>query len=487
MNLTNFSNVLTSKIIVGGLVIFWCALYVMGIVKYSGSALLYTFFSFVYLALIISGFIKQTSYGYTFLSTMLWLGFFGKLTAHLCLGFTFVEPVGYFQSSQASWDQVLLVATLGGGGILTSRLIYALLCRQSSMLADEAHIFVPDWYSVIRRGLWVCLMTSCLVIALVNAVFGIQQAGLVPRTILFFPMNALIYWLLSYGLALAVASLLWWDVCQQRKLSWVIYAVLVEGVISSISILSRATYVFHVVPQLAALLKNRGKVISFSAKHILLLSVICIVLLFVSLRGVNLLRGHYYSGEETGIEDFYRVKISSSSVLNASQFLIGRWVGVEGVMAIVDYPKKGSELFFRQLTERPIDGKVLAYQEISLAHYRFMDLSKFRFTSLPGPISFLYSSGSLLVVFFGMLILGILVMVSEYIIFRLTYNPIVVALWGGMAANAVAQMGVAPAGLIKYLSMMAGGVVAIYIVQSKIFSAWIFFVKNHLKKGLFGR
>jgi hypothetical protein len=480
--------------IAGGLaLIFWCALFVVGLFKYPGSALMYTLFSVVYLGVLISGFVRQVSYGYMFLSTMLWLGFWMKLTVHLWLSYPFVEPVGLFKSSQVSWDQVLLVATLGGAGLFVGRLIYALFRRPSTLVVDSQQIWVPDWYSGIRRGLWTVLIVSCIVLALVNATLGIGQAGLVPRTILVFPMNALIYWLLSYGLALAVASLLWWDVCQERKISLVVYAVLLESLLSSISLLSRATYVFHTVPMLTALFKSRKIIVSFSGKKTLLLLVMFVVLLFGSLRAVNALRAQHYSDKQISLHQRWEALSQTdttslwraaqpdiSSMFRGVQFFIDRWVGLEGIMAVQSYPGKSMDLFVQQLTERSRDGKHSVYQEISLAHYRFMDLSKFRFSSLPGPIAFLYSSDSLWLVFIGMFIFCIVVLAGEYLVHIMTYNPIVSALWGGMMANAVAQIGVAPIGLVKFIALMVGGIVTIYIIQSKTFSTWVYTMKHSL-------
>ena len=56
---------------------------------------------------------------------------------------------------------------------------------------------------------------------------------------------------------------------------------------------------------------------------------------------------------------------------------------------------------------------------------------------------------------------------SEWLVFRLTSNPLVTALRGGVVANAVAQMGIAPRGLLIYFFEMSCGIAAIYFIQSQ--------------------
>ncbi len=426
-----------------------------------------------------------------FMAVMLWLGFWLKLTIHLSLGYPFSEPVGIFKSSIDAWDGVLTAATLGGFGVLAGRLLYTVFRQPSTIRTAKLEFNPPVWYSEKRRAFWALLLICAVFIAAANGIYGIQQAGLVPRTVLPWPLNAVIYWLLSYGFAIAVATLLWWDICLGRKINWVIYVVLIEGVLSAISLLSRASYIFHVFPQLLVFLKNKVKFREFSRKHIVLLLFSAIVLLMISLRGVNALRAYYYSGapiaffeaEDKGASQgmgvLYGKYFSRMGlfILQTSQFAIDRWVGVEGVMAVHSYPEKSWSLFSRQLTEKSEIGRSSIYQEICMAHYRFMNLAKYQFSSLPGPIAFLYSSGFLWMVFVGIAALTLFVLASENLVFYLTTNPFMSALWGGAAANAVMQMGVAPIGLLKFFLIMLLGIVTVRVIQSNWLSKCLCGVK----------
>jgi hypothetical protein len=116
----------------------WFTLFIGGVTHYSGSWLTYTIFSLVFLTMLISGFYRQISYGYLFLVAMLWLGFWLKLTVHLLVDYPFNESIGLFDKSASAWDEVLLVATMGGIGVLLGRIIYRLVAGPgSSMLANQ--------------------------------------------------------------------------------------------------------------------------------------------------------------------------------------------------------------------------------------------------------------------------------------------------------------------------------------------------------------
>ena len=160
----------------------------------------------------------------------------------------------------------------------------------------------------------------------------------------------------------------------------------------------------------------------------------------------------------------------SQEFYDLPRFAFYRWVGLEGVMAVSAYPKKGYDLFVRDLTERGGVGKISIYQEVSQSSYRFMDSKKFQFASLPGAVGFLYFTGSLWVVGLGMLALSSIVIGSEKLVSILTCNPLMSALWGIAASNSVVQMGIVPRGLITYFFEMSCGIAAIWFIQSKYFS-----------------
>jgi hypothetical protein len=95
-----------------------------GMSSYPGSKLTYLMFCVTFWLMLLTSFNKRTHYGYLFLVVMLWLGFWGKITAHLILDYPYVEPVGQFDGSAAAWDEVLWVAIVASSGAMLGRLIF---------------------------------------------------------------------------------------------------------------------------------------------------------------------------------------------------------------------------------------------------------------------------------------------------------------------------------------------------------------------------
>ncbi len=471
-------------------ILCWIPLFIFGLTNYSGSWVNYSVFSASFFVVLASGFYRQVSYGYLFLVTMLWLGFWLKVTVHLIIDYPFGEPVGFFAGTPGEWDEVLIVASIGGLGVLGARLLYGLSGGPSSMTVRDSNFVTPAWYPGIRKWVWAGLMLACIGIAIANMTWGIQQSGLVPTTILIWPLNAVTYWLLANGFALTVATLLWWDINLGRNVSMGLYLVLVEAFASSVSILSRGIYIFHVIPQLLATYYNRERVFRWKRTNFILLFAAFILAFAISLPLVNSLRAHYYSGGTTewglGGTTEWGLEGAIKGVPALAKFIVDRWIGIEGTMAVTAFPDKSGDLLVQGLMERSEIGKSTIYQEICQAHYRFLDMSKYRFASLPGATAFLYFSGNIWIVFLGMIALTLVVLVSEGLIFRLTCNPLLCALWGVNAAKAMTNMGVAPRGLLVYFLEMILGIAVIIFIQSRYCASamnWLdTFVKNVKKK-----
>lgn len=451
----------------------WFALFIGGVTHYTGSWLTYTIFSLVFLAMLLSGLYRQVSYGYLFMVVMLWLGFWLKVTVHTLVDYPFGESIGLFDKSAPAWDGVLQLATMGSLGVIAGRVLYHLVrgANTSMVVAPGAErSLAPSWFAEKRRWVWAFFICACLGLAIINASLGILQVGLVPRTILQWPLNSVISWLIRYGLTFGIATLLWWDISLKRNASLVVYFVLVEAFASSVSTLSRGAYIFHVVPQLFSLFKNKFQIIGWSRNNIIAVSSVFILMLAVSYPLVNKLRTYYYFDAPLVIGDG-GVTQEGGGLNGLAKFAIERWIGAEGLMAVLASPNKSTELFLAGIRERREIGKDTLYIEISRAvDFGAADKAKFQLTEIPGAMAFLYYSGKSWLVALGMLIFSIAVLGSEALIYKFTRNPILCALWGGMAANTVAQFGVAPRGLLITLFEMAFGIATICLIQSVYFS-----------------
>lgn len=282
------------RVLAGLILLAWCVLFIGGLVGHQGARWVYVVFSVVLTAVLLSGLYRPRSYGYLFLAVFFWLGFWLKLSVHNIFQYDYVEPVGRFDSSPAAWDEALWVATVAGMGLLVGRWLYGAWRGKHHLVLTADSVRVPLWYPAHRRMVWMLLMGSIAVLAALNSIYGIQQSGLTPRTILVWPLNGLIYWLLSTGFSMALATILWWDICLKKDVSLPVYAVFVEAFLSTMSLLSRGIFLFHLLPAFTALALNQAQ-IQWRARASLLRTACIVGLLFVvSISVVSTARSYLY-------------------------------------------------------------------------------------------------------------------------------------------------------------------------------------------------
>uniref|UniRef100_UPI004048E556 hypothetical protein n=1 Tax=Orrella sp. TaxID=1921583 RepID=UPI004048E556 len=272
----------------------WFLPFTLGLANYSGSKALYVLFSVVTGTMLVTGFWKMTSYGYLFMVVFLWLGFWLKLTIHTILNYPFVEPVGSFVGGAQAWDEVLYTAAVASLGVMLGKLLYDVVKSRFSAIRGEVKPVVPSWYAKSRKWLWAGLMVTATTVLLINMKYGVHQIGLVPRTILIWPLNAVVAWLLNIGLATGIAVLLWWDICLKKNVTLPLYAIIAEAFFSSVSIFSRAVYVFHAIPQLWAAYRFKHTFKGWSRAKTGLLAVIFSLFLVGSISAVTAFRNYLY-------------------------------------------------------------------------------------------------------------------------------------------------------------------------------------------------
>lgn len=516
--------------------LLWLALFTGGLLTCSGSPLAYILFSLSSLLMLASGVYRQTSYGYLFLVIFLWLGFWLKFTIHTILDLPYGEPIGAFNQSKQSWDEVLLVGTVAHIGVFFGWAFYRFAIGKSTILA-VVNKPAPAWYPAARKWLW-ALMLLCLIgLPAANSIYGIMQIGLVPRTLLPWPLNAVIGWMVSMGLAMGIATLVWWDLGMSKSSFAPVSIILAEAVISTTTLLSRGVFIFHAIPTLLALYKNRPELIRNFRQWSLFLLLFALFFGF-SFVSVDALRSYFYpdvrysttanqirltrlevlqgaivreeGNKKAGqaVDDVLsklyteqkqlekpapaqpavteRIVVAApppppTSVASLSsrtgevvvrflQLAIGRWIGLEGVMSVQAYPDKSAGTLLQAAKEKRDAGSITLYQKVSNSHYRWTDSNVWQFASLPGAAAFLYYSGSMWVVLFGMSLFSAVVLMGEYLIFRVTGNPLLCALIGLTSANTVAQLGIAPRQDLPYYFMIGSGIFMIGIIQSGVFT-----------------
>ena len=440
--------------------------------SYSGSKAYYLLFTFSYFYLLLCAIKKMNSYSYLFLSVFLWLGLWLKFTVHTIFNYPYVEPIGSFIASPSALDQVLLIAVIGCWGVITAYYVCCKFGLKQTIFADSlVKSKLPQFYIKHRKLIGLILISTVIACSILNLMYGVFQIGLPTRTVLIWPFSALAFWCLAIGFALMITTVLWWEIQYKQQANSLFVYSLSEPFFCTISIFSRAIFIFHFVPVFLSFVLNQKK-LGFRVKNTTLFAVLflCGILFLVSMQTVSLLRNHYYSGVS------YEKQSKTGLIHMIEHLAIDRWIGVEGVMAVSSYPHKSINLLKQGLLERPIADKVGMYQYIAQSRYTEMDSKKFIFGTLPGPIAFFYYSGFYYVVFMGMFILTLLMLFSEMLVAWLTQNVFLVALFAADIANVVAQFGVTPMMMIKHFLLIFAYCVGIYYIQSHLWdksAGWV--------------
>jgi hypothetical protein len=312
----NFMN--SKKVILFVFVFVWSVLVGMSMSAYEGSMVVFVSFAVVFLAMLGAAFYKEFSYSYFFLSILLFLGFWVKLVHHLIFPAPYVEAIGLFFPSPAAWDEVLWVGATAAMALLMARLIWVAAEEFFVSGETEQHdrINVPVWYVSGHKYWWFGVLVLIVFFAAVNAALGIQQVGLAPRTILVFPLNALISWMLNFGLVTVIATFLWWDIHIHKGPMLALFVALIEALFSSVSMLSRGIFIFHVIPQLTAYYRSRKRFISLTLWQMLSMLLVAVAFFAVCFSMVDTLRGYYY---RSNTDDFRGVGQQNVERLKATR------------------------------------------------------------------------------------------------------------------------------------------------------------------------
>jgi hypothetical protein len=239
------------------------------------------------------------------------------------------------------------------------------------------------------------------------------------------------------------------------RLLWI---PLVEAIVNSGSLLSRASFLLRLAPYWIA---QSRETVRIRASHAV--SAVVLGLGFcLSLTIVMALRSVVYSNMSSPTSETSPMSTSApaqpgavtagdgassvpprprrsaaASVREVGTLVVDRWIGLEGVLAIVATPRSFNRLG-AALREDPAVGVDGMYQQI--AHAPYPKEPRFTFLTLAGSVAVLSLAGSLTVVFAGMCGIALLFMGIEALARAMTHNEILCAVASVSAAFAISQV-----------------------------------------------
>jgi hypothetical protein len=417
--------------------------------SYPGTQHLFIIFCAVFLLTWAFAWIGFQSYFYIFFTSLNLLGFWMKACAHLILGQQFVESTGSFDGSGEAWDSAIVVCICAGLGVLCFRLLQMYLKRKErGVCLEEPSIdFVPFWYKNYRNFIYIGSFFAIAMVALLNYKLGINQAGLLPKTYLPFKLSAIIIWCLYSAFAFSVVTIVWWDLCIGLKFRFEL--LVFEAIASSITVFSRGLYITHIGHYFLSILFNK-KFIKLSVKKITYMFVLFLLGLAIVLISVAELRKqNFYSPSSEIIlnsEEDNDAALQEGGIASP-QFkllLTGRWIGLEGVLSTSAYSKLGIDLFREGWLVIPSYNSKPVYEHVTKSIYidpDYPNAEKYNFLSTPGLVAMLYFSGSLIIVFIGVLMFLFVISFGEDFTFKALRNPFAVSLYGIIMAMMLHQFG----------------------------------------------
>lgn len=365
----------------------------------------------------------------------IWLGIFTPDV------FCNTESIGQFNFSSEAWDEVYLVCTIGNLALIFAGLMFNWLVKTGWWRTYFLHNDQKkESSSYIGSGIFAITILVTLALAVSNYFFHFNIVGILSPVKLPFHLDKVVSLLLIHG---CVTFILFQISPKHSTLIKAFLSVIVIGVVS-VSRLSRAV-VFQLVPILRhILLTQRGLFKKVS------LFLIIFVVIFATSKLANSLRPSVYS-QYTDMSVFGKTIFNNENLVltqkcgaqggsgsgsgseselqfykasnNIWKLMILRWVGLEGILAVQSSSIKGAQSFKEALLWE-FGGAFTNYYDSKITNsiYNITNNENTSFGNIPGIYGFLFISGSLFIVFFGVLFLFLAAYTVEILYLRLTRN-----------------------------------------------------------------
>jgi len=432
-------------LILGGVLILF--LTITTLLNYRGSGYIYILFSIVSSILLAHGFRKNAIFFDAFIGVIFWIGFWLKLSVRVSFANgLFHESVGAFDGSGSAFDRSLIVTMCGFAGlILASSMREKLIFKYPLVTEDLRDGGVVNMYVRFRRYIFIGFALVVLIIALSNAIYGVYQKGSITRTSLPFGFNGVFKWLLLFGLASFSAVILKLEISSKRGNPYLVaFLSLFENFFTNVSLLSRGMVLNFSALMFGMLAEYKIRGHKASTRFVAIGSCAFLLLFAVSIYSVNLLR--QFDVQNMVAYEGVELELGTSNIDRAKPLILDRWVGIEGVMAVSSSSQIGWNLWRSAWAER-YNENVMAFYDANLitSPYQQTDFTKHHHISLPGILAFFFYPGSLLFLFFGMFVLGLMAAVIEISTFHMgKENLILCSLIAEVVAYRFASFGYVP-------------------------------------------
>jgi hypothetical protein len=458
--------------------------------EYQGNKFFYILFTCTSSFALFYNFRKESIFFETFLSLLLWLGFWFKFSVQVAfLNSMFPEGFGHFSHKPEAYDEVILVSQVA---ILA--LIFASYIREKFFfsyvkleLKKKEPKNIIKFYLKFKNKIIYFIFSFLMMFFFINLNFSFFQKGTVPDFILPFGLNNIFKWMLMFGFSSFFSVIIYLEFLIKKKNSNNILKFgFLENFFSSISSISRAmifnsTAIFYGYYRLIEL--NNFKI--NKKKFIKYFSFVCILFL-ISLLIVSKIRqtnnfpiGHQVHEYLPTIKNMQKDTIFEPILepalrpvndfileMNQILFLIaGRWVGVDSLMAVQSINNKGLHLIYESLNEKFDYSNSFYENKIKRSYHTYKRDPKVYTIYVPGIVGYLYYSNSLIFVFIFLVLLSFFCSFIELISYKISESNIIFAsLIGNVLAYRLAHFGYMPLNSYKILLAILMNLLIIYLI-----------------------
>ncbi len=477
--------------------IFFCLIIIFllpfGFNSYEGNKIYYLIFSLISSYALLISFQKNSISFESFFSLLMWLGFWFKFTVQISfLNSLFPEGSGLFDYKPNSYDNVLIVSSVSIIAFIAAR-----YCRLKFIfnypdlnINEFNYNNYLTFYSNNRKIINLIYLFSIIFFAIINFMFVFFQKGTIPETILPMGLNNFINWLLMFGLASFSTMVIFFEFKLKKKNSntKMKYGLL-ETFISSISVLSRAM-IFNGVSiiygfyRLVEMNNIKIKKVIFIKYFMIILVLFMTSLLVVSKirQSKNFTVGHEVhtyiplidididSSKNVELNKIINVTNDLSKELNQIIFLVaGRWVGIEGVMAVSGNKDLNFNSFLMSFKDEFDYSNSFYENKIKRSRHIYKEEPKIYTIYVPGIVAFLFYTKSIIFLFFGIFLLCIFCSIIEFFAYKASKGNIVFSyLIGNVLAYRLAHFGYLPQNSYKLILAILFNIIIVYFFMKMI-------------------
>ena len=460
----------------------YSVLLILSIKNYNGNLILYFLYHLLILYFFLFSFIKSELFFDKFLSSFILLGFGVKLTLSFYLMGHLSEVSNYLTKDMNLpfnchfiskclpaknalvfngyfYDNGLVVVVVALLALILTSLVVNILFKPK-FYSINTNLKTNSKYNNNRKLIISLFLILSLSVSLINYNLGIYQKG-INSNFLFKPIFT---WLISFGLISFFSCIIYLEIIKKTKgLFFIICISFILIFINNVSSLSRSM-IFNSASIFLAFIKIKP---NFNPLRVTIVLSTLLLLFIGSLIVSKELRANKYESNElnslnsknileknkTSIYDLnFILKKSKSFVKYVEHIFIYRWVGITEVIKIAYREDNNNFELFKLFLFEKTNGKISLYDKLITKNYSNIDRDKFNFTSAPGLVAFLYISGNLYVVFFGIIFIYLFCTLIENLTFFLSkQNIFLTSLISQTLAYRLIHFGVNTSQIYKYI------------------------------------